>query len=96
MSSGQASVADNENGMNDIYRASKAALNMLMRCFAARQGKDHALLLLAPGWIKTDLGGPDAKFTIEESIPDIVETIIAQEGRRELQFLDRFGKTVRW
>ena len=67
-----------------------------MRSFAARRGKDHALLLLAPGWIKTDLGGPDAKFTIEETIPDIVDTIIAQEGRRGLQFLDRFGKAVRW
>jgi NAD(P)-dependent dehydrogenase (short-subunit alcohol dehydrogenase family) len=96
MSSGQASIADNESGINDVYRASKAALNMLMKSFAARRGKDYALLLLAPGWIKTDLGGPDARFTVEETIPDIVDTITAQEGRRGLQFLDRFGKTVRW
>ena len=96
MSSGQGSVADNEKGEFEAYRASKAALNMLMKSFAARRGKDHALLLLAPGWVKTDMGGPDAKFTIEEVIHDIVDTILAQEGRRGLQYLDRLGKTVRW
>lgn len=96
MSSGQGSVADNEKGEFEVYRASKAALNMLMRSFAARRGKDHALLLLAPGWVKTDMGGPDAKFTIEEVIHDMVDTILAQEGRRGLQYLDRLGKTVRW
>lgn len=96
MSSGQGSVADNEKGEFEVYRASKAALNTLMRSFAARRGKDHALLLLAPGWVKTDMGGPDAKFTMKEVIQDIVDTILAQEGRRGLQYLDRFGKTVRW
>lgn len=96
MSSGQGSVADNEKGEFEVYRASKAALNMLMRSFAARRGTDYALLLLAPGWVKTDMGGSNAKFTIEEVIHDIVDTILAQEGRRGLQYLDRFGKTVRW
>jgi len=95
MSSGQGSIADNERGGNDVYRASKAALNMLMRSFAARQ-KNHSLLLLAPGWIKTDMGGTDARFTIEEVIADIVNTIIAQEGKMGLRYLDRFGETVRW
>ena len=96
MSSGQGSVADNERGEFEVYRASKAALNMFMRSFAARRGKDYALLLLAPGWIKTDMGGSDAKFTVEEVIHDIVNTMVAQEGRTGLQYLDRFGKTVRW
>jgi NAD(P)-dependent dehydrogenase (short-subunit alcohol dehydrogenase family) len=96
MSSGQGSIADNENGGNDVYRASKAALNMIMRSFAVRKGKDRALLLLAPGWIKTDIGGQNAKFSIEDVIGDIVDTIVAQEGKIGLQYLDRFGKPVRW
>jgi NAD(P)-dependent dehydrogenase (short-subunit alcohol dehydrogenase family) len=96
MSSGQGSITDNESGGNDVYRASKAALNMLMRSFAARHGKDYAFLLLAPGWIKTDMGGPDAKFTIEETITDIADTLLAQEGKRGLRYLDRFGKSVSW
>jgi NAD(P)-dependent dehydrogenase (short-subunit alcohol dehydrogenase family) len=96
MSSGQGSIADNETGGNDVYRASKAALNMIMRSFSARRKKDHALLLLAPGWIKTDMGGQDAKFSVEEVIGDIVDTIVAQEGKTGLRYLDRFGKPVRW
>ncbi len=96
MSSGQGSITDNENGDNDVYRASKAALNMIMRSFAVRNGKDRALLLLAPGWVKTDMGGQDAKFSIEEVISDIVDTIVAQEGKIGLRYLDRFGNPVNW
>ncbi|HUW39812.1 MAG TPA: SDR family NAD(P)-dependent oxidoreductase [Rectinemataceae bacterium] len=96
MSSGQGSIADNETGGNDVYRASKAALNMIMRSFAVRTGKDRALLLLAPGWIKTEMGGDEAKFSVEEVIGDIVDTIVAQEGKAGIRYLDRFGKPVRW
>lgn len=96
MSSGQGSVRNNETGQFEVYRASKAALNMLMRSFAARRGAEHALLLLAPGWIKTDIGGSGAKFTVEEVISDIVDTMLAQQGRPGLRFLDRFGKAIDW
>ena len=96
MSSGQGSIANNKNGGNDIYRASKAALNMIMRSLAVRKGEDRALLLLAPGWIKTDLGGQDATLSVDEVIADIVDTIVAQEGKTGLRYLDRFGKSVRW
>jgi NAD(P)-dependent dehydrogenase (short-subunit alcohol dehydrogenase family) len=97
MSSGQGSIANNERGGFEIYRASKAALNQLMRSYAARHHDDNrALLLMAPGWVKTDLGGPDARLTIGESIPNLVTTIDAQRGRTGLQYLDYLGQTVAW
>lgn len=96
MSSGQGSIADNEKGGNDVYRASKAALNMIMRSFAVRHGQDRALLLLSPGWVKTDMGGSEASFTVEEVTPALVDTILAQEKTPGLRYLDRFGKPVRW
>ena len=96
MSSGQGSVADNETGEFEVYRASKAALNMLMRSFAARSAGERTLLLIAPGWVKTDMGGPQARFTVAEVVPRIVDTILAQEGKKGLHYLDRFAKTIRW
>ena len=97
MSSGQGSVANNERGGFEIYRASKSALNQLMRSFAARHADDpRTLLLMAPGWVQTDLGGPGARLTIAESIPGVVDTISAHTGEGGLHYLDYQGKTVAW
>jgi NAD(P)-dependent dehydrogenase (short-subunit alcohol dehydrogenase family) len=97
MSSRQGSLAANTNGGQDAYRASKSALNQLMRCYAARYADAaHTLLLMNPGWVKTDLGGPGAILTVEESIPGVAATINAQVGKPGLQFLDYQGETVPW
>jgi len=97
MSSGQGSVANNEHGGYEVYRASKAALNTLARSYAARHAGDaRTLLLLAPGWVRTDMGGPQARLSVDESIPSLVETIEAQRGRPGLQYLDYRGRTVPW
>ena len=97
MSSGQGSIANNERGGFEIYRASKSALNQLMRSYAARHHDDNrTLLLMAPGWVKTELGGPNARLTISESIPNLVTAIDDQRGRTGLQYLDYLGQTVAW
>ena len=97
MSSGQGSIANNENGNFEVYRGSKAALNMLMRSFAARHADDpRTLLLMAPGWVRTDIGGPQARLSIEESIPNLVNTMEAQGGKAGLQYLDYLGRKIPW
>jgi len=97
MSSGQGSITNNENGNYDVYRASKAALNMFMRSFAARHaGNPRTLLLMAPGWVRTDMGGPQARLSIEESIPNLANTLDMQAGRGGLQYLDYIGRKVPW
>ena len=97
MSSGQGSITNNENGHHEVYRASKAALNMFMRSFAIRHAGDpRTLLLMAPGWVRTDMGGPQARLSIEESIPNLANTMEAQAGKAGLQYLDYLGRKVPW
>lgn len=97
MSSGRGSITNNENGHEDVYRGSKAALNMFMRSFAARHADDsRTLLLMAPGWVRTDMGGPGARLSVEESIPNLANTMDAQAGKPGLQYLDYLGRQVPW
>ncbi len=97
MSSGQGSIANNTNGANDVYRASKAALNQAMASYAGRHADEgRAIVLMAPGWIRTEMGGANAPFGVEDAMPQIVDVLIAQRGSHGLRYLDRHGQTVPW
>ena len=97
MSSGQGSITNNTNGTNDVYRASKAALNQSMSSYAGRHADDgRAIVVMAPGWIRTEMGGPSAPFGVEDAMPQIVDALIAHQGLPGLRYLDRNGQTVPW
>jgi len=97
MSSGQGSIANNRNGTNNVYRASKAALNQAMASYAGRHADDRrAMVLMAPGWIRTEMGGANAPFGVEEAMPQIVDVLIAKQGASGLHYLDRHGQSVPW
>jgi hypothetical protein len=70
---------------------------MLMKCFSTRHAGDpRALLLVAPGWVRTEMGTSAATLSIEESIPFLVETVERSRGRAGLRFIDRNGRTLPW
>jgi NAD(P)-dependent dehydrogenase (short-subunit alcohol dehydrogenase family) len=97
MSSGQGSISNNETGLREAYRGSKAALNMFMRSFAARHaGSPRALVLMAPGWVRTELGGPEGRLSIEESIPNLVNVLLSKQEKPGLEYLDYLGQTIPW
>ncbi|MCO5588369.1 hypothetical protein L7F22_042324 [Adiantum nelumboides] len=77
MSSRQGSIGFNTRGGHEVYRASKSALNQLMRSYAARTAQDpRTLLLLHPGWVQTELGGPGARLTVAESARGVAEVLV--------------------
>jgi NAD(P)-dependent dehydrogenase (short-subunit alcohol dehydrogenase family) len=97
MSSEQGSVSRNTEDGYELYKASKAALNQLMRSYATRTAGDgRTKLLIDPGHNRTRLGGPDAPLAPEESVPAVVDVLEAQAGAPGLQFLDRHGEPVPW
>ena len=51
---------------------------------------------MAPGWINTDIGGPNAPFTIDDNIPKVVDVLLSKRARPGLEYLDYEGNTVPW
>jgi NAD(P)-dependent dehydrogenase (short-subunit alcohol dehydrogenase family) len=97
MSSGLGSIANNDDGGWDVYRASKAAVNMLMKSFAARRASEQrTIYVIAPGWVRTAMGGPDASLAIETSIPGVVDAIESRKGTRGLVYVDYRNQIVPW
>ena len=97
MSSDQGSISLNTEPGYELYKASKAALNQLVRSWVTRHAADdHTTLLLDPGHNRTGLGGPDAPLEPEESIPAVVDVVVKRAGSGGLHFLDRHGETVPW
>ncbi|RVU21141.1 SDR family NAD(P)-dependent oxidoreductase [Methylobacterium oryzihabitans] len=97
MSSVLGSVGGNESGGWETYRASKAALNTLARSFALRHGDaDFGVVLMHPGWVRTDMGGPEADLDVATSTAGMVRVVEGQLGRRGCVYLDHAGATVPW
>lgn len=69
LSSNLGSIAENERGNFYGYRESKAALNMFTKTLAAELGSDGFIcIVLTPGWVQTDMGGPNAPLQPADSI----------------------------
>lgn len=97
MSSGLGSVADNTHGYSEIYSASKAALNSLARSLAATLGgRRLTVLAMAPGWVRTDLGGPQAPLGVEESVRGLLDVIATRRGTLRHGFVDYRGRELAW
>jgi NAD(P)-dependent dehydrogenase (short-subunit alcohol dehydrogenase family) len=89
-------VAQNTGGQ-ELYRASKAALNSLTRgLWSEMRGRNLTMVSLHPGWVRTDMGGSSAAVSVEDSAAGIVSVIERQSGAHQHLFLDYTGKELPW
>ncbi|XP_052437713.1 C-factor [Carassius gibelio] len=79
------------------YRTSKSALNMVTRCLAVDLEADGILCMaLHPGWIRTDMGGPEAPLSPEESISCVLSVIGGLTEKDHGSFLHYTGEQLPW
>jgi len=96
ISSRMGSIADSSGGYVP-YRSSKAALNMAWNALAMEaRPKGVAAAVLNPGWVRTDMGGPNASIDPPESIRDMRRVIDGLDLARTGSFLDRDGSEIPW
>jgi NAD(P)-dependent dehydrogenase (short-subunit alcohol dehydrogenase family) len=97
ISSGYGSVSGNSGGFPYYYSASKAALNMFMRSLAADTKRwGITTVLLDPGWVRTDMGGPSAPMTPEQAARRMIRLIDSLTPQHNGCFLNWQGHEQDW
>jgi NAD(P)-dependent dehydrogenase (short-subunit alcohol dehydrogenase family) len=91
------SIADNTSGGSYVYRSSKAALNAAMKS-AANDLKDRGIsvVVIHPGWVRTDMGGPSALLSVEQSAKSIRELLGRVSIKDTGKFFNYDGTVIPW
>jgi NAD(P)-dependent dehydrogenase (short-subunit alcohol dehydrogenase family) len=99
MSTGNASLQGNTTGSLLGYRLSKTALNQVVRTVAAEWGPDgFTIVALNPGWVKTDMGGPNAEISADEAAAQILDFIDRVSVSNDVNgaFVNTDGSPLPW
>jgi NAD(P)-dependent dehydrogenase (short-subunit alcohol dehydrogenase family) len=97
LSSKMGSMADNTSGGNYLYRSSKAAVNMVNKSLSLDLKRDGVTaVVFHPGWVQTDMGGPNALISVGQSVSGLRKVIgqltLADSGK----FLSYEGQEIAW
>lgn len=97
MTSLMGSMADNGSGGSILYRSSKAALNAAMKSMAIDlRGRGISVVIMHPGWVKTDMGGRNAPTSASESVSGIRQVIAGFKLEDTGKFLNFRGAELPW
>ena len=97
ITSGMGSLADNTSGGTYAYRSSKAAVNMVMRSLAIDLApRGIACVVINPGWVLTDMGGPHATLTTAESVKKLRRLIETLGPGQSGKFFNYDGREYAW
>ena len=97
LSSIMGSIAKNDSSGEFIYRSSKAAVNAVMKSLAGDlKSQGITVAVLHPGWVRTDMGGPDAAIEAPESVTGMRAVIAGLKESDSGRFLNYDGKEIPW
>jgi NAD(P)-dependent dehydrogenase (short-subunit alcohol dehydrogenase family) len=96
-SSRMGSITDNDSGGRYIYRASKAALNAVGKSLSVDlKDKGVTVLILHPGWVRTDMGGPKGLLTVKECVDGQLDLIARANPAMNGRFFHSNGQDLPW
>ncbi|MEK7246661.1 MAG: SDR family oxidoreductase [Pseudomonadota bacterium] len=91
------SIAENQSGGSYIYRSSKAALNMIMKGLSlSLKPRKISVVMLHPGWVRTDMGGASAHLGVEESVTAMRRAIAGLKPADSGRFFNYDGREIPW
>ena len=97
ITSGMGSIEDNSSGGSYAYRSSKTAVNMVMKSLAIDLApRGITCVVMNPGWVRTDMGGPRGKISPEESIKAMRSVIARLKPKDSGKFLNYDGGSYPW
>jgi NAD(P)-dependent dehydrogenase (short-subunit alcohol dehydrogenase family) len=97
ITSGMGSIGDNTSGGAFSYRSSKAAVNMVMRSLAIDLApRGITCVVINPGWVQTDMGGPHATLTPAESVKSLRRLIERLGPGQSGKFFNHDGREYAW
>lgn len=97
ISSKVGSIDDNRGGGMYIYRSSKTALNQVVKSLSIDlKPLGISVISLHPGWVRTDMGGPNALISVDESINGMMSVISNTNIKNSGQFLNYDGSEIPW
>ena len=97
ISSQMGSIDDNYSGGYYFYRTSKSALNSAAKSLSIDWKADGiSVLMLHPGWVRTDMGGSNAKLDIDTSVRKMLDVINSLDMGKTGTFLNYEGKKLEW
>ncbi len=96
ISSIMGSIGQRANGSGWLYRASKAALNSVLKDMSLVLAGRATCVALHPGWVQTDMGGPGAAITVQRSVADLRATVAALTPADNGRFLNHDGQAIAW
>jgi len=90
-------AGQNRSGGYYMYRASKAALNIIVKNLSIELApRGVTCIMFHPGWVRTDMGGRNADVSPENSVSGMLGILLDAKLPKKLQFLDYQGEVVPW
>ena len=91
------SIDDNKGGGSYVYRSSKAALNAVVKSISVDlRDSGFSVAVLHPGWVQTDMGGPNALIDVTTSVSKMIDVIDNLNSHNSGSFFNYDGGIIPW